>query len=92
MKLSKDKRNQLVLVLICTLGVIALMWFELIQPRYAALAQVVASQNAAEKKLDGIQTAIKHANTTATELTNVTQTLSNAENDMASWGPLLLDL
>ena len=56
----------------------------MIQPRYAALAQVVASQNDAEKKLDGIQTAIKHANTTAIELTNVTQTLSDAENDMAS--------
>jgi hypothetical protein len=83
MKLSKDKRNQFVLVLICTLGVIALMWSELIQPRYAALAEVVASQNAAEKKLDGIQTAIKHANTTAIELTNETQILSNAENDMA---------
>ncbi|HUA37045.1 MAG TPA: hypothetical protein VMA35_01445 [Candidatus Sulfopaludibacter sp.] len=84
MKLSKDKRNQLILVLICTLAVIAVMWSQLIQPRYAALAQVVASQGAAEKKLDGIQTAIKHADATAIELTNVVQTLSAAENDMAS--------
>jgi hypothetical protein len=84
MKLSKDKRNQLALVLACTVVVIALMWFELIQPRYAAIRQVVASQSVAQKKLEGIQTAIKHANTTATELTNVTQTLSDAESDMAS--------
>ncbi len=84
MKLSKDKRNQLALVLVCTLAVIAMMWFELIRPRYAVLTQVVASQSVAEKKLDGIQTAIKHANTTAAELTNVTQTLSEAEKDMAS--------
>jgi hypothetical protein len=84
MKLSKDKRNQLALVLVCTLAVIAMMWFELIRPRYAVLAQVVAGQSAAEKKLDGIQTAIKHASTTAAELTNVTQTLSDAEHDMAS--------
>ncbi len=84
MKLSKDKRNQLILVLIGTLGVIALMWSELIQPRYAALDRVVASQSAAVKKLDGIQTAIKHAGNTATELTNITQTLADAENDMAS--------
>jgi len=84
MKLSKDKRNQLALVLVGALVVIALMWFELIQPRYAALARAVASQSAAQKKLDGIQTAIKHAGTTAAELTNVTQTLSNAESDMAS--------
>ncbi|MGA9777770.1 MAG: hypothetical protein ACLPRE_03685 [Limisphaerales bacterium] len=84
MKLPKDKRNQLVLVLVCTLGVIGLMWSELIQPRYSALAQIVASQNVAEAKLGGIQTAINHASNTATELTNVTRTLSEAESDMAS--------
>ncbi len=84
MKLSKDKRNQLVLVLVGTLVVIALFWYELIQPRYAALAQVVASQGVAENKLEGIQTAIKHANATAIELTNVTQALADAENDMIS--------
>lgn len=84
MKLSKDKRNQLVLVLVGTLAVIALMWWELIRPRYTALAQVFASQGVAENKLEEIQTAIKHANTTAAELTNVTQTLSDAENDMAA--------
>jgi hypothetical protein len=84
MKLSKDKRNQLILVLVCTIGIIALMWSELIQPRYAALARIVVSQNAAESKLGGIQTAINHASTTATELTNMMQTLSSAESDMAS--------
>jgi Tfp pilus assembly protein PilO len=84
MKLSKDKRNQLILVLLCSLGVITLMWFDLIQPRYATLAGVAADQSAAESKLASIQNAIKHVDTTTAELTNVTQSLLNAVNDMAS--------
>jgi Tfp pilus assembly protein PilO len=84
MKLSKEKRNQLVIVLLCTVAALALMWFELIRPRYAALSQSIASQRAAETKLESIQNAIKHANTLNTDLTNITQVLSNAESDMAS--------
>jgi len=84
MKLSKGKRNQLILVLLCMVAVLALMWFNLIQPRYAALSQIAAAQKAASDKLAGIQNAIKQANIIATDLTNVTQTLSDAESDMAS--------
>ncbi|MGB7768193.1 MAG: hypothetical protein WBN22_04990 [Verrucomicrobiia bacterium] len=84
MKLSKEKRNQLVLVLVCAVVVVVLMWFELIQPRYAALSQIATAQKNARDKLDGIQTAIKHVDTVAAGLTNVTQALSDAESDMAS--------
>jgi Tfp pilus assembly protein PilO len=84
MRLSKEKRNQLVLVLLCTVAVLAIMWFELIRPRYAALSRSVASQKTAEAKLESIQNAVKHANTLNTDLVSVTQTLSNAESDMAS--------
>jgi hypothetical protein len=84
MKLSKEKRNQLVLVAICALGAIAVMWVELIQPRNAALARAVDNQQKAREKLDGIQTKIKHADTIIAELSDVTKTLSDAESDMAS--------
>jgi len=84
MKLSKDKRNQLILVIFCTMAVVALMWFDLIRPRYTALSQAATSQKAAGQKLEDIQSAIKRANTITTDLADVTQTLSNAENDMAS--------
>jgi hypothetical protein len=84
MRLTKEKRNQLVLVVFCTLAVLALMWFDLIQPRYAALKQAADSQNAAEGKLDGIQSAIKRANAVTADLTNVTRSLSTAESDIAS--------
>jgi Tfp pilus assembly protein PilO len=84
MKLSKEKRNQLILVLFCTVAVVALMWFNLIRPRYAVLSQAAAGQSAAQKKLEGIQTAVKHASSVTNDLTDVTQTLSNAESDMVS--------
>jgi hypothetical protein len=84
MKLTKDKRNQLILVTICALAAIALMWVELIRPRYAALAQVVANEKNAQGKLESIQTAIKQAGTVVGQLKSVTQTLSEAESDVAS--------
>ena len=84
MKLSKDKRNHLILAIACALAAIALMWTELIQPRYAALARAVANQKNAQEKLESIQNEIRHADTIVTEMSNVTQTLSDAESDMAS--------
>lgn len=83
MKLSKDKRNQLVLVIICALAAIAVMWVELIKPRYVALAQAMDSQKKAQEELGNIQNEIKHADTIVAELSNVTQTLSDAESDIA---------
>lgn len=84
LKLSKPKRNQLILVLLGTVAVLALMWFNLIRPRYAALSQATAAQKAASGKLASIQSAIEHTNTIATDLAAETRTLSNAESDMAS--------
>jgi Tfp pilus assembly protein PilO len=84
MKLSKEKRNQSILALVCIVGVLALMWFNLIHPRYAALAQVVAAEKVSENKLENIKSSIKNADAVAGELANVTQTLSRAEDDTAS--------
>ena len=84
MKLSKEKRNQLILAAVCALAAIAVMWMELISPRYVALARAVATQKNAEEKLGSIQTEIKHADTIVTEMKQVTQTLSDAESDVAS--------
>lgn len=84
MKLSKDKRNQLILAGACAVAAIALMWVELISPRYVALARAVASQKNAKEKLGSIQSEIKQADSIVTEMNRVTQTLSDAESDMAS--------
>jgi hypothetical protein len=84
MKLSKEKRNQSVLALVCIVGVLALMWFNLIRPRYIALARVGAVEKVSENKLENIKNSIKNADAVAGELTNVVQTLSRAEGDTAS--------
>lgn len=84
LKLSKEKRNQLILVLFCTVSVLVLMWLYLIRPRYAALSHVTTARKTAGKKLADIQNTIKHANTIPTELAKENQTLSHAESDMAS--------
>lgn len=84
MKLSKEKRNQFIVVLVCAAAVLALMWLYLIQPRYAALSRSATAQKNANDKLAGIQSTIKHASATAAELTGEMQVLSNAETDMAS--------
>ena len=84
MKLPKEKRNQFIFALVCTVGVLALMWFNLIRPRYVALAQVLAAENAAENKLEGIKKSIKDTDAVAGKLANVVQTLSRAEDDTAS--------
>lgn len=84
MKLSKEKRNQSILALVCIVGVLALMWFNLIRPRYVALAQVVAAEKVSENKLENIKKSIKNTDAVASELANVTQALSRAEDDTAS--------
>jgi len=84
MKLYREKRNQLILVLFCTMAVLALMWFNLIRPRYATLSQIAADQKTADDKLSGIQSAIKQADSITADLAQDAQTLSNAETDMAS--------
>lgn len=84
MKLSKEKRNQFILVLFCTMAVLVLMWLYLVRPGYAALSQTAAAQSKASNKLADTQNTIKHADAAAAELTEETQALSNAETDMAS--------
>ena len=83
MKLSKEKRNQFVLALICIIGAVTLIWFNLIRPRYEVFSMVEANKIAAENKLESIQKTIKHADAITNELVNAMQTLSRAESDMA---------
>lgn len=84
MKISKDKRNQLILVLFCTVAALVLMWFYLIRPRYRALSQITAVQKTEAHKLADIQSSIKQADSISAQLDQQMQALSNAESDMAS--------
>lgn len=83
-KLSREKRNQLIIVSLATLAVLGLIGFGLIRHQYQTLAKIVTDQKAAESKLQGIKSAITNADAIAKELKTTTASLTQEEADMAS--------
>ena len=83
-RLSKEKRNQLIIVGFITLAILGLIYFGLIQPQYASLSKIAADENAADSKLHGIRLTITNANVTANALTETSNTLNQIEAEMAS--------
>jgi hypothetical protein len=84
MNMSKEKRNQLMLVAIITAAVLAVIGLMLIHPQLQTLSQIKANTKSAQFKLDQIKTTIKHTDAAEAELAEVSNTLSDAEKDMAS--------
>ena len=82
--LSKDKRNQLVLVIIATGGVLAGLWFGLIRFQQQSLEQLAQSRQAAEQKLDQVKQAIETADQVEAMLSEASQRLGKIETTMAS--------
>jgi Tfp pilus assembly protein PilO len=83
-RLSPDKRNKLVLVIVATLAVIGLIYFFLITPQ-KELNRKLANEAATElTKLQLIKTSIKQAGDTAAKVGEITQQLSRAEEDTAT--------
>ena len=83
-RLSKEKRNQLIIVIIVTVAVLALVGFGLIRPQYGSLSKIARDKEAADSQLQNIKNAIKNVNAIASELIEVTNSLARAEADMAS--------
>jgi len=83
-KLSKEKRNQLVLVVLVTLFALAGLWFGLINFQRTSLRSLAADKAAAQKKLNDVETAIKNKDQLETELAKASRTLGDLEDDMAS--------
>jgi len=84
MKISKEKRNQLIIVVIVTGAILALIGFGLIRSQFDSLSQIAKDKEAADSRLKNIKNSIKNADAIAGELTEVTNTLSHIEADMAS--------
>jgi len=83
-KLSKEKRNQLFIVVMITAAILGLIGFSLIRPQYDSLSKIAKDKKAADSRLLDIKNAIKSTDTITSELIEVTNTLSHAEADMAS--------
>jgi hypothetical protein len=84
MIMSKEKRNQLMLVAIVTLAVLLLIGFTLIHPQLQTLSQIKANIKNAQAKLEQLNDTIKHTDAAESELASVSDALSHAEDDMAS--------
>ena len=84
MKMSKEKRNHLIIVIIATVAILALIGFGLIRSQFASLSQIENDKMAADTQLQNIKNIIKNDDAMASELIKVTNTLSHTEQDMAS--------
>lgn len=83
-KLSKNKRNQLVLVVLSTLVIVAGLWYGLILGQQERLHKVVGLRNADDAKLQQIQQTSKNSRQIEAELLVVSNKLALQEEDMAS--------
>ena len=83
-RLSKDKRNQLIIVALITLAILAVIGFGLIRPQYASLSKIAQSKKVADTKLLSIKHAITNTDAVASELNEATYKLAHTEEDMAS--------
>lgn len=90
-KLSKEKRNHLILVTFLTLGALGGLGFGLIRYQYDELQAIADQTTAANKKLIRMKSTVHQAEDIESKLTEVTQKLAVIEADMASgdtysWG------
>jgi Tfp pilus assembly protein PilO len=87
-KLPKDKRNQLILVVIVTLGTLGVLGFGLIKYQYENLRRLATRKATAETKLAQVQDAVKNTARIQSDLAEAKQNLTQMENDVAPAGDL----
>ena len=83
-RLSREKRNQLIIVILATLAILALIGFGLIRPQYDSVSKIAAARNNADSKLQSIKHAITNSEAIANEWDETADALAHAEEDMAS--------
>ena len=85
-KLPKEKRNQLILIGLVTLVVLAGLVFGLIKYQYETLARLAAKKTEAEQKFVQMQEQIKRADRVEAELADARTVITNLEAGMAPSG------
>jgi Tfp pilus assembly protein PilO len=82
-KLPKQKRNQLFMVVLLTVAVLAGLGYGLIKLQYDKLTQLASETDEAERKLEQMQDNIKRAAQLEAELAEVRAVLDGLEQGMA---------
>lgn len=83
-KLSKEKRNQLILVVLFVALALAGLWFGLVKGQMSSLHNLNAKKSVAQKKLTEMETTIKNSQQLDSALADASQELTGLEDDMAS--------
>lgn len=83
-KLPKEKRNQLLLLVLVTLTAVSGLGFGLIRYQYHVLAQLAQLRASADTKYRRIQDAVQHADRIEAELAESRKALCGLEEDMAT--------
>lgn len=86
-KLSKEKRDQLILAGAGTLVLLLVIIFALIRPQYDTISEIKAQTGAKRNDLQSMEDTIKKADAISAQLTGLTSTLNQAESDLASGDP-----
>lgn len=81
--LSKEKRNQLLLVVLATGGLLAAIWLGLIRYQQQSLDVLAQSKIASEQKLEQVKLAIESADQIESQLAEARQRLNKIEATMA---------
>ena len=82
--LSKEKKQQLLLVVIGTLGILVGIWLGLISWQKRHIAELSSERDATRIKLDGMTDMLKRSDEIASALDKERRNLSEAESQMAS--------
>jgi len=82
--LSKEKRDQLILVILLTSCVVAGLWFGLIRFQQSRLEQLALSTKTAEQRLEQVRQAIETADLVEVKLGEAGKRLSVIESTMAT--------
>jgi hypothetical protein len=83
-RLPPAKRNQLIMVIVTTLGLISLVYFLLIQPQKEGNQKLAHDTNDKMTELDTIKKSIKQAELIDANLISTTQLLEHAEDDVVT--------
>jgi hypothetical protein len=83
-KLSKEKRNQLVLVVLVTVGLLVGLYFGVIRAQLDGQQRAKERTEAARQKLEMVKRAIATADTLEVQVAETGQRLAKLEDGMAS--------
>lgn len=83
-KLSKEKRNHLLLVCLVTLAVLSGLGFGLVKLQFRSLASLAEKKATSEQKLQKMRDGIKHADRLESDVAQAKEKLEQHEKDMAS--------